>query len=218
MGFRRNLTAAEIINQLIAVRRVLHEGEVTNVVLMGMGEPLLNYENVIRAVRLMGLEMGISLGARKITVSTAGIVPGIYRLATEGLRMGLAISLNAADEATRGRLMPIHQHYPLASLMEAVRTFSRTCDRRVTFEYVLIQDVNDSLEDARQLVRLISHIPCKVNLIPLNPIPDSDLRRPSPERIERFQQFLFSRHFTAILRASKGEEIAAACGQLCVKS
>lgn len=220
MGFRRNLSAAEIINQLIAVRRVLQdEGEeVTNVVLMGMGEPLLNYKNVIKAIRLMGLEMGISLGARKITLSTAGIVPGIYRLAKEGLRIGLAVSLNAANDATRRRLMPINQSYPLMPLMEAVRTFSRTYDRRITFEYVLIEGVNDSLQDARQLVRLIAHVPCKINLIPLNPIPDSDLRRPPPERIECFQQFLFSRHFTAMLRASKGQDIAAACGQLCVKS
>lgn len=220
MGFRRNLSAAEIINQLIAARRSLQdaEEEVTNVVLMGMGEPLLNYENVIKAIRLMSLEMGISLGARKITLSTVGMVPGIHRLATEGLHIGLAISLNATNDATRRRLMPIAQQYSLNSLMEAVRTFSRMYDRRITFEYVLMEGVNDSLEHAQQLIHLIAHIPCKINLIPLNPIPDSDLRRPSPERTERFQQFLFSHHFTAMLRGSKGQDIAAACGQLYTES
>ena len=213
MGFIRDLTAAEIVDQLIAVRR--SEEHVTNVVLMGMGEPLLNYDNVLKAARLMNLEMGIALGMRKITLSTAGIVPGIERLARERLHIGLAISLNATDDRTRTRLMPINRRYPLDKLLSAARRFSRTTRRRITFEYILIDGVNDSTQDAARLIHLLREIPCKINLIPLNPIPKSPLRRPSPERIEAFRDFLLSHHFTAIVRESKGRNIAAACGQLC---
>jgi 23S rRNA (adenine2503-C2)-methyltransferase len=213
MGFTRNLSPAEIVDQLIAVRRA--EGSVTNVVLMGMGEPLLNYDNVLKAVRLMNLEMGISLGMRKITLSTAGVVPGIERLAQERLHIGLAISLNASADRTRTQLMPINRRYPMNELLAAVRKFGRTTRRRVTFEYMLINGVNDGPEDAARLVRLLGEIPCKINLIPLNPIAGSPLQRPSPERIEGFRNFLLSHHFTVPLRESKGRDIAAACGQLC---
>ncbi|MFH1007377.1 MAG: 23S rRNA (adenine(2503)-C(2))-methyltransferase RlmN [Candidatus Latescibacterota bacterium] len=212
MGFTRNLTSAEIVDQLIAVRR--SEESITNVVLMGMGEPLLNYDNVLKAVRLMNLEMGISIGMRKITLSTSGIVPAIERLAREGLQMGLAISLNARDENTRTRLMPINRRYPLAELLSAVRKYGRTTRRRVTFEYILISGVNDNAEDAEALVGLLRDIPCKINLIPLNPVAGNGLERPAPERIERFRSFLLSHHFTVPLRESKGRNIAAACGQL----
>lgn len=213
MGFVRNLAPAEIVDQLIAVRR--SEESVTNVVLMGMGEPLLNYDNVLKALRLMNLEMGIALGMRKITLSTAGIVPGIERLARERLHIGLAISLNATDDRTRIRLMPINRRYPIDKLLSVTRTFGRTTRRRITFEYILIDGVNDTPEDAARLVRLLREIPCKINLIPLNPIPGSSLRRPTSERIEHFRDFLLSHHFTAPLRESKGRNIAAACGQLC---
>jgi len=200
------------VDQLIAVRRA--EGSVTNVVLMGMGEPLLNYDNVLMAVRLMNLEMGISLGMRKITLSTAGVVPGIERLAQERLHIGLAISLNASADRTRTQLMPINRRYPMNELLSAVRKFGRTTRRRVTFEYILINGVNDGPEDAARLVRLLGEIPCKINLIPLNTIAGSPLQRPSPERIEGFRDFLLSHHFTVPLRESKGRDIAAACGQL----
>ncbi|MCK5118316.1 MAG: 23S rRNA (adenine(2503)-C(2))-methyltransferase RlmN, partial [Candidatus Latescibacteria bacterium] len=156
----------------------------------------------------------ISLGMRKITLSTAGIAPGIERLAGERLHMGLAISLNAPDDRTRTRLMPVNRRYPMKELLSAVRKFGRATRRRVTFEYILINGVNDGPEDAKSLVNLLGEIPCKINLIPLNPIAGSPLQRPAPERIERFRNFLLSHHFTVPLRESKGRDIAAACGQL----
>ncbi len=216
MGFHRNLTAGEIVGQLLHVRRVLWEDgeDLTNVVLMGMGEPLLNYDQVLKAVRLIRHEMGIALGARRITLSTAGVVPGIERLAGEGVPLGLAISLNATDDATRTELMPINRKYPIGVLIRAAKDFARTYKRRITFEYVLIHGVNDSLGDALRLADLLRGIPCKVNLIPYNPIPDAPFRRPPMEQVLRFQEVLLSHHYTATLRDSRGRDIQAACGQL----
>jgi len=216
MGFHRNLTAGEIVGQLLHVRRVLWEDgeDLTNVVLMGMGEPLLNYDQVLKAVRLIRHEMGITLGARRITLSTAGVVPGIERLAEEGVPLGLAISLNATDDATRTELMPINRRYPIGVLIRAAKDFARTYKRRITFEYVLIHGVNDSLGDALRLADLLRGIPCKINLIPYNPIPDAPFRRPPMEQVLRFQEVLLSHHYTATLRDSRGRDIQAACGQL----
>lgn len=216
MGFARNLAAGEIVGQLLHIRKVLwEEGEdLTNVVLMGMGEPLLNYDQVLKVVRLIRHEMGIALGARRITLSTVGIVPGIERLAGEGIPLGLAISLNAPDDAIRSELMPINCEYPLRILLRAAKDFARTCKRRITFEYVLIHGVNDRLRDARQLADLLQGIPCKVNLIPYNPIPNAPFRRPPLDRALRFQEVLLSSHYTATLRDSRGRDIQAACGQL----
>lgn len=216
MGFKRNLTAGEILEQLLHIRKVLwREGEeVTNVVFMGMGEPFLNYEQVMKAVRLIRHEMGIALGARRITLSTAGIVPGMERLSKEGVPIGLAISLNAADDATRTELMPINSRYPIKVLIKVAEGFSRIYKRRITFEYVLIYRVNDSPEHAHRLAEILKGIPCKVNLIPYNPIPDVPFERPPDERILKFQEVLLSRNYTATLRDSKGGDIQAACGQL----
>jgi 23S rRNA (adenine2503-C2)-methyltransferase len=216
MGFVRDLTAGEIVDQLICARRVCWEqGEnVTNVVLMGMGEPLLNYENVLKAVRLMGLEEGISLGARKITLSTAGILPQVMRLADEGLKVGLAISLNATTDALRSRLMPVNRRYPISGLMNAARAFARKTRRRVTIEYVLIEGLNDSAADAERLVELVHGMPCKINLIGVNPNAGSPYQPPMAETIEQFREILVSHYLTAFVRGSKGSDIAAACGQL----
>ena len=218
MGLLRNLTTAEIIDQVLAVRRELVAGgdDLTNVVMMGMGEPLLNYDAVVRAVRLMGLEMGPCLSAKKVTLSTAGHVPGILRLAEEGLKIGLAVSLNAVTDERRARIMPINRKWPIAELLDAVRRYVRRIGRRVTFEYVLLGGENDADADADRLLALVRGIPCKINLIPWNPVASHGPahRRPPQDRIDAFADRLRAGHLTVNVRYSKGEDIAAACGQL----
>ena len=221
MGFRRDLRAAEIIDQLLSIRRSLQEEEkeIRNVVLMGMGEPLLNYENVLKAIRLMKLEMGPAIGARRITLSTAGVVPGIRRLAGEGMQIGLAISLNATTDPLRSRIMPINRRYPIAEVLEAGSVYAEQTGRWFTAEYVLLGGENDTPEDARRLAGLIRSLPAKVNLIAFNPGgSEATYLRPSRNRIERFQDILFTHHVTATLRESRGGDIAAACGQLATES
>jgi 23S rRNA (adenine2503-C2)-methyltransferase len=216
MGLHRDLTAGEILDQLLSVRRVLAEDgqDLTNVVIMGMGEPLLNYDAVVRAVRLMNLDLGPDVGMRRITLSTAGHVPGIRRLAEEGLKMGLAISLNATTDGQRSEIMPVNRKWPIAALLRAAGLYGRRTRRRVTFEYVLLKGYNDSLEDARRLVALVESVPCKINVIPWNPIEGSPYRRPSQSRIERFVETLAAACLTVTVRYSKGSDVAAGCGQL----
>ncbi|OGG47048.1 MAG: 23S rRNA (adenine(2503)-C(2))-methyltransferase [Candidatus Handelsmanbacteria bacterium RIFCSPLOWO2_12_FULL_64_10] len=216
MGLLRNLTAAEIVDQVISVRRelVASGDDLTNIVLMGMGEPLLNYDAVVRAVRLVGLEMGPCLSAKKVTLSTAGHVPGILRLAEDGLKVGLAVSLNATLDDLRTRIMPINRKWPIADLLDAVRRYVRRIGRRVTFEYVLLAGENDADADADRLIALVRGIPCKINLIPYNPIPGLGHQRPSQARIDAFADRLRASHLTVNVRYSKGDDIAAACGQL----
>ena len=218
MGFVRNLTTGEIVDQVIAARRELasRDEDLTNIVLMGMGEPLLNYEPVVRAVRLVGLEIGPCISARKITLSTAGHVPGILRLADEGLKIGLAVSLNATTDATRTRIMPINGKWPISALIDAALEYYRRVQRRITFEYVLLAGENDTDIDAKRLIALVHRVPCKINLIPWNPISpcDPDYRRPTQNRIETFADHLRAANLTVNVRYSKGDDIAAACGQL----
>lgn len=218
MGLVRNLTAAEIIDQLLQIAAYARSrGErVTNVVMMGMGEPLLNYDQVLRAIRLMRLELGPAIGGRKITVSTAGYVPGIRRLAQEPLNLGLAISLNATTDEVRRQLMPIGRKYPIAELLDAAWEYFEQRGRRVTFEYVLLAGVNDGDEDALRLAELTRDLPCKINLIPYNELgSDTPFRRPSPDRLEAFRLLLESRAIRAVtVRDSQGQDIDAACGQL----
>jgi len=218
MGFSRNLRAAEMVDQLIQTRGAAVNNRVTNVVFMGMGEPLLNYKELIRAIKIMNLEGGISLGTRKITVSTAGVVPGIEKLSQERFGVGLAVSLNATTDSIRDSIMPINRKYPIKELLRALRSFCRTSRRRITFEYVLIEGLNDSDADAQRLADIALDFPTKVNLIPFNPIPASEFRRPPPDRVLRFQEILWDRNLTAIIRESKGDNIAAACGQLYTES
>ena len=226
MGFAANLTTGQIIDQLIQLSAIASErGErVTNVVMMGMGEPLLNYDQVIPALHLMRQEKGAAIGGRRITVSTAGLVPGIRRLAAEDLNVGLAISLNATTDEIRNRLMPINRRHPIAALLEAAQHYFDCRGRRVTFEYVLLEGVTDSDDDAIRLAELTDPTPCKINLIPYNPpgpeaagdsVNTAEFRRPSRERVQRFERILASRSKrTVTLRASQGGDIAAACGQL----
>ena len=218
MGFIRNLSPGQIIDQLIRLNLALRKrGErVTNVVMMGMGEPLLNYENLVRALHLMRLDPGPGIGGRKITVSTAGYLPGIRKLAREALNVGLAISLNATTDSGRERLMPITRRYKIADLLDAAREFYELRGRRVTFEYVLLDGLNDGDEDAMRLAALTVGLPCKINLIPYNEL-DGDIpyRRPPKHRITRFQQLLRERSSASItVRESRGRDISAACGQL----
>ncbi len=216
MGLIRNLTAAEILDQLIKVRRVLTEDgeDLTNVVLMGMGEPLLNFDAVVRAIRLMNLDFGPAMGIRRITLSTVGHVPGILKLSKEGLKVGLAISLNATTDAQRSQIMPINRKWPITQLLDAVRTYRQRIDRRVTFEYVMLHGFNDSMDDARRLVTLVRDIACKINLIPWNPIPDAPFQSPPQSTIDAFLSVLTDSFLTATVRYSKGIDISAGCGQL----
>ncbi|MBM3277365.1 MAG: 23S rRNA (adenine(2503)-C(2))-methyltransferase RlmN [Candidatus Handelsmanbacteria bacterium] len=219
MGFIANLKAAQIVDQLLQVGRALlaERGErVSNVVMMGMGEPLLNYEELVRALRLMRLEHGPAIGGRKVTVSTAGYVPGIRRLAREDLNLGLAISLNATTDELRDQLMPINRKYKIAELLDAAAEYFSLRGRRVTFEYVLLEGVTDADEDALRLAELTRGVPCKLNLIPYNELAeDTPFRRPPADRIARFRQLLENHTPMAVtLRESRGRDIDAACGQL----
>jgi 23S rRNA (adenine2503-C2)-methyltransferase len=218
LGFGRNLTAGEIVDQVYRARAILGpDTRITNLVYMGMGEPLHNFANVTKSLRLLTDDLGQGFSWRRITVSTAGLVPGIEKLGREEVRPNLAISLNATTDATRDVVMPINKKWNIAALLDAIRAFPLERRRRVTFEYVLLADVNDSLDDAARLVRLLGDFPCKVNLIPWNPHPLAPYRRPAPEAIERFQNEVKRLGLPAYLRTPRGDDIDAACGQLAAK-
>lgn len=216
MGFKRNLTVAEIVGQVMYFARELAaEGQhVTNIVLMGMGEPLHNYEATVKALAILTHPLGLAYPPRRITLSTVGLVPEIIRLGQSGLGVNLAVSLHAATDELRDRLVPINRRYPLKVLMAALRTYPLPPRRRITFEYVLIDGVNDRPEDAGALVRLLRGLRCKVNLLPLNEAPDIPFRRPSQERVQTFQHILKSAGILATIRESRGLDISAACGLL----
>ena len=224
-GFNRNLTTAEIIGQLWHANRMLgavkqpgvgDSGErvVSNVVLMGMGEPLANYDNVVAALKLMLDDNAYGLSRRRVTVSTAGMVPAMDRLRQEA-PVALAVSLHAPTDALRDELVPINRKYPLAELMAACHRYLENAPRDfITFEYVLLAGVNDADADARALLALTRDIPCKFNLIPFNPFPDSGYRKPSAERVRRFQEILMHGDVVTTVRKTRGDDIDAACGQL----
>jgi 23S rRNA (adenine2503-C2)-methyltransferase len=215
MGRGRNLTAGEIVEQALRLRRELPPGKADcNIVLMGMGEPLENYEQVTRALALLTDPAGMAVPARRITLSTVGLAPQIVRLADEGWKVRLAISLHAADDLRRSKLMPVNRRFPLETLMRAARYHADRTGNRITFEYILIEEINDSVADAARLVRLTGQLPCKVNLIPYNPIGKGRFRRPSTERIQRFADYLRPRMAAVTVRLSQGVDIGAACGQL----
>ncbi|MBN2226076.1 MAG: 23S rRNA (adenine(2503)-C(2))-methyltransferase RlmN [candidate division Zixibacteria bacterium] len=217
MGFTRNLTAGEIVGQLLYLRSRDGQEAFHNIVFMGMGEPLLNYDEMVRAVDIISSEIGLSVSAKKITVSTVGVVPGIYRLADSGLKVNLAISLHVADEEKRKKIIPIAKKYGIKELTEAVRYFARKRRKRVTFEYVLMGGFNDAQNDALMLARMITGIPCKINLIAYNPVPGLPYRRPTDDEVDRFAQWLYPRAPAVTVRKSRGMDIEAACGQLAGK-
>lgn len=213
LGLRRSLTAAEIVDQIRVARRDFPDFEVRNIVFMGMGEPLHNVESVVAAVRILQSPRGLALAPRRITVSTAGVVPGIAQLG-RAVEVLLAVSLNAPNQAIRERLMPIAGRYPLDELMAALKAWPLPPRRRLTLEYVLVAGINDQPEHARELVRLVSYIRCKINLIPFNHFPGSELQSPSPEAVQAFCDILNRKNVTVTIRNSKGQDIQAACGQL----
>jgi len=216
MGLDRNLTAGEIVGQLLAANTLLgDEGRVTHVVFMGMGEPLANYASLVAALRIMiDPKLGLAYSPKRLTVSTVGLVSGIDKLGREDLKVNLAISLHAATDDVRGRLMPINRSWNLEALMAAVKRYPLTSRQHVFFEYVMLEDVNDSAEDARALARLLRGVKAKVNLIPFNDWEGAHFRRPPLPRILAFQGVLLDAGITTTVRWSKGEDIGAACGQL----
>jgi len=214
-GFNRNLTTAEIIGQVIvAQKRLGTTKRITNVVMMGMGEPLLNFDNVVAAMNLMMDDFTFGLSKRRVTISTSGVVPAMYRL-TQACDVSLAVSLHAVTDELRDELVPINKKYPLKELMEACRDNAKLSPRRtVTFEYVMLEGVNDSMQDAKGLIKLLKTVPSKLNLIPFNPFPNNNYRCSSSETIHRFKTLLNDAGIITTVRKTRGEDIDAACGQL----
>jgi 23S rRNA (adenine2503-C2)-methyltransferase len=230
LGFGRNLSAGEIVSQIYQAERLLSGlpatdptiraggTRITNVVFMGMGEPLHNYDNVTRALRILLHPLGRGLSRRRITVSTSGLVPAIDRLAREGFPVNLAVSLNASTDEQRDRVMPINKKYPLRALCDALRRFPLEKRQRITIEYVLLKGVNDSLDDARRLPELLRGIPCKLNVIPWNPHPQAPYERPELGRVLAFQRECMRLGFAVYIRKTRGVDIDAACGQLAAEN
>ena len=220
IGLKQNLSAGEIVGQVVAAQRdnLKWDGRDNfNIVLMGMGEPLHNYDNVMKAIRILHDPEGMNMSVGRITLSTAGMLPALERLAEEPVIPNLAISLTGATNEKRNVLMPINRKYPIEQLLDAVRRFPLKHRQRVTFEYVLLKGVTDSVEDALALIRLLKGIPSKVNLIPLNEAEELDYERPSDEAVERFQNVLVTHNISAFVRKNRGNDISAACGQLMKK-
>jgi 23S rRNA (adenine2503-C2)-methyltransferase len=215
MGLERNLGAGEIVGQVLAARSIVPpESRITHVVYMGMGEPLANYAATVKSLRILTDPRGLGFSPRRITVSTVGLVSGIEKLAKENLRVNLAISLHATSNEIRDRIMPVNKGFAIEELLEACRRFPLPFRQRMTFEYVLLEGINDAPEDARRLVKLLKGIRAKINLIPFNDWEGSGFSRPPLPRILAFQSLLLEHGITATVRWSKGEDIGAACGQL----
>jgi 23S rRNA (adenine2503-C2)-methyltransferase len=216
LGVKRNLTAGEIVGQVLAVARAQKILQRTrlNLVFMGMGEPLLNLGPVMKAVRILADKGGLGIPLRRITISTAGVVPRVYELARDPMRPKLAVSLNASNDEQRTALMPLNRKYPLRQLLDACRAYPLRPRERLTFEYVLLDGVNDSQADAGRVAELVCGIRCKVNLIPYNLGPELPYRAPPLKRVLEFQQTLTARSVPAFIRISRGQDVRAACGQL----
>ena len=214
-GFNRNLSVSEIIGQLyVAQKRLGQKIRITNVVMMGMGEPLLNFNNVVAAMNLMMDDFTFGLSKRRVTISTSGIVPAMNRL-NEVCDVSMAVSLHAANDGLRDELVPINQKYPLKELMDSCREYAKQGPRKyITFEYVMLEGINDSVQDARQLVKLLKDVPSKINLIPFNPFPNSNYLCSPREVISRFKDVLYKAGIVTTIRKTRGEDIDAACGQL----
>jgi len=220
LGLIRHLTPGEIVGQVLIIQRdnlAWEARDSFNIVLMGMGEPLHNYDNVTKALRILHDEHGLNMSMSRITLSTAGLLPGIERLAEEPMIPNLAISLTGATNEKRNELMPINRKYPIETLLDAVRRFPLKHRQRVTFEYVLLRGVTDSPDDALNLVKLLKGMQAKVNLIPLNEAEELNYARPSDSAVQRFQQILTDHGISAFVRRNRGNDISAACGQLAKK-
>lgn len=213
INFIRNLTTGEIVEQIIKVEQDTGE-RISNVVFMGIGEPLDNYENVVNAIRLINHPKGLNIGARHISISTSGLVPKIYQLAEENIQCTLSISLHATNNEKRSSMMPVNQTYPIEELLQACTDYIAKTNRRISFEYALAKDNNDNLEDAKELVKLLKGMLCHVNLIPINKIENGQFDKSSNENIMRFRDYLNDHGIVATIRRELGSDIDAACGQL----
>lgn len=213
-GFERNLSQAEILNQVMAIAKSAPAHRISNIVFMGIGEPLDNYDNVLSAIHIITAPYGFAIGQRKITISSAGVIDGIRRLAGEGLQVELSVSLHSADEEKRSSIMPINKKYPLAQLMPALREYVTRTNRKITFEYMLLGGFNTAKADAAQLVKIIRGIHCSVNLIACNPVAHSLFFAPGAKEITFFKDYLLRHHCEVTVRRPRGQDIEAACGQL----
>ncbi len=213
-GFKRNLSVSEIIDQVMFIDNNSTLGRLSNLVFMGMGEPFDNYDNVLKAIRIINSKEGVNIGARKICISTSGVIPGIEKLAQEGLQIELSISLHAAEDTTRSKLMPINNKYSIKELMKSCRQYIEDTNRQITFEYIMISGVNVDVQSAHKLTALLKGMNCKVNLIAFNPKSDCSYLPPSKLEFLMFKDILVKNGIVAILRKSRGQDIEAACGQL----
>lgn len=214
IGFKRNLNCSDIMNELLYLKNNSPGGLLTHIVFMGTGEPLDNYDNVLKAIRIINFDYGLNIGARRITVSTCGIIPGIKRLSAEALQIELSVSLHSADDKIRSKLMPINKTYPLEELIIACREYVEKTNRQVTFEYVMVEGINSHLRDAIKLCKILRRLNCKVNLIPFNPVQEGEFYPPDKRQILLFKERLLKSGVNVTLRKPRGQDIEAACGQL----
>jgi 23S rRNA (adenine2503-C2)-methyltransferase len=210
LGYKRNLTTGEMLDEVLYLKK----NKLTHLVFMGMGEPLDNYDFVIKAIRIINSPEAIHIGARRITISTCGIIPGIKRLSEEGIQIELSISLHAADDKTRTQVMPVNKKYPLEELMLACKEYIKKTGRQITFEYILINGINSDLQSAKNLSTILKGLNCKVNLIPSNVLKECSIEPPNKSDILFFKNYLKSEGINVTLRKPRGEDIEAACGQL----
>jgi 23S rRNA (adenine2503-C2)-methyltransferase len=217
MGLKRNLTVGEMVGQMLHVRENYGSAAFSNVVFMGMGEPFNNYDNLVEALGIMTDSLGLGIAAKKITVSTVGITPIIYKYADSRLKANLAVSLHAATQEKREAIMPVARTYQLGALMDAIRYYTQKTSRRVTFEYILFDDFNDTMDDILDLARLVQGIPCKINVLAYNPVAESGFSSPSDEKVDWFAKMLYPRTPAVTVRKSRGRDIEAACGQLAAR-
>lgn len=224
MGYKKNLSAGEIFDQYKLAKKDYAENEITNIVYMGMGEPLLNFNEVIKSLQIFAEELTTGISLKKITVSTAGIAPKVKELADTGLKVKLALSLHSCFDEIRNKIMPVNQKYNLKENIDAIKYYSKTTGTRITFEYIMLKDLNDRDEDIKALVKLCSSLPCKVNIIPFNSLKHMNpeglpakLKPSAAERIQEFANRLRDKNITVMLRNTQGDDIAAACGQLAVQ-
>lgn len=211
--FIRNLTSGEIVEQVLAVEQD-ENIRISNIVFMGIGEPLDNYDNVVNAIHIINNQKGLSIGARHISISTSGLVPKIYQLAEENIQCTLSISLHATNNEKRSSMMPVNNSYPIEELLQACKDYIKKTNRRISFEYALAKDNNDNLDDAKELVKLLKGVLCHVNLIPINKIENGQFDKSSNENIMKFRDFLNDHGIVATIRRELGSDIDAACGQL----
>lgn len=213
INFIRNLTSGEIVEQILAVEQD-ENIRISNIVFMGIGEPLDNYDNVVNAIHIINNQKGLSIGARHISISTSGLVPKIYQLAEENIQCTLSISLHASNNEKRSSMMPVNNSYPIEELMQACKDYIKKTNRRISFEYALAKDNNDNLDDAKELIKLLKGMLCHVNLIPINKIENGQFDKSSNENIMKFRDFLNDHGIVATIRRELGSDIDAACGQL----